>query len=433
MNLHVSNDRMLADWKVLCDEIGERLAGTESEWRAAEHVLSALAAAGCATCHLETFACNSRKRGAAKVEVRDGRKWRKVAAAVVTGSSSTPGGKSVEGEIVWLEMPEQGGALKRDALSGKVVVLFGPMPERPDEHRQLVRANPLAVIHVDERLPFSWPKNDGTYPLWVKKWGFPPTVTVPFQEAWQWRLRGLNRVRVQADLEMVRADSSNVVGELTGRDAKAGLIVIGAHHDSQANNVGADDNASGVVALLELARALAPLPRKRTLRFISFGAEEQLSVGSAAYVKAHREELANVALMVNFDACSSPLGHTELNITGTDALKAFALRKLAGAGLSVRPVTGAVPFSDHFCFSVYGVPTLWFHRPNFPGGRWQHHSEHDNLENVSVSALAGIVQAAGALIVDSANRSRLPFPRGLSPAVKDRTLELAKALYGMRV
>jgi Zn-dependent M28 family amino/carboxypeptidase len=44
--------------------------------------------------------------------------------------------------------------------------------------------------------------------------------------------------------------------------------------------------------VLELARLLQPRPRRRTIRLISFGAEEQLSVGSTAYVRAHREETA---------------------------------------------------------------------------------------------------------------------------------------------
>ncbi|MBA7672003.1 hypothetical protein ES703_80174 [subsurface metagenome] len=175
-------------------------------------------------------------------------------------------------------MPEQADLLKRDSLKGKVAVIFGPLPDNCEHHKKLVDSRPLALIHIDHRLPFNWAKNDGAFPLWIKKYGFPPMVTIPFMEAWEWKKRGVRCVRVKSKIEMAPAESTNVVAELPGSEPKSGLILLGAHHDSQASNVGADDNASGVVSLLELARLLKPLRRKRSIRLISFGTEEQLSV-----------------------------------------------------------------------------------------------------------------------------------------------------------
>jgi len=431
--LQPSQARILADWRVLCLKIGERLAGTKDERQAAEYVLRRLRAAGCENADIETFPCNSRRRGVSRVEIRERGKWRKVESGVITGSSPTPGGKAVEGDLAWLEMPEQACLLTRDSLKGKVAVIFGPMPEEVDEHKKLVRSNPAAVIQVDHRLPFPWAKNDGTYPLWVKRWGFPVTVTIPYTEAWRWRLKGLKRARVRADIEMVAAESTNVVGDLPGSDPEASMILFGAHHDSQANNVGADDNGSGVVGLLELARLLAPLKRRRTVRFVSFGTEEQLSVGSAAYVRAHRDEMKRIGLMVNFDSYASPLGHTVMLAAGKKRLGEFVVREMGKRGLNVALSTEVVPFADHFCFSVHGVPSLWFYRPNFPGGRWQHHSVHDNLDNVSTEVVAEILSAVGGLVAKCANMRTLPFPRGLDPRTRRRSLELAETLYGFKI
>jgi hypothetical protein len=358
--------------------------------------------------------------------------WHDVESRAVTGAPGTPGGNPLEGDLVWIELPEQTQLLARGSLAGKVLAVFGPLPTSIAYHRKLVAAKPLAVIHVDERLPFSWAKNDGVFPLWAQRYGMPPTVTIPYLDAWKWRLRATARVRVQVDVDLVPATSWNAIADLPGSDPGAGTILLGAHHDTQANSVGADDNASGVVALLELARLLAPLPRRRSLRFVSFGTEEQLSVGSAAYVRAHREELNGLALMVNFDSFASPLGHHRMVRAGDKALEAFAKAALAARGLDVVASAEVVPFADHFCFSVFGVPALWFYRPNTAGGcRWQHHSAHDDLANISPAVAAQLLAAAGGLILEAANADSLPFGRGLARNQRRLTRDWARTLYGL--
>lgn len=419
--------RIEHDWQVLCDDIGIRLAGSEGEARAARYILDELEKSGCLNCREESFPCRSRKGAEVKVEANLSGGWKIVESAAVTGSGSTEG--TVEGDVVWLEMPEHTCLLKPGSLKGKVAIFFGPLPEEVDAHIRLVEAAPLAVVHVDHRLPFNWVKNDGTYPLWVRKYGFPPTVTVPFPEAWNWRIKGKVRLRINLRMEMVSGESQNVVGEIQGSDPSAGIILVGSHHDSQAGNVGADDNASGVVALLELARLLSLENLRRTVRFVSFGDEEQLSVGSAEYVIRHREELENIVLMINFDSIASPLGHHQLFCSGGDDLADYAVDLLGNAGLHVQLKREVVPFADHFPFSVYQVPALWFFRENFPGGRWQHHSIHDNLENVSAEVLADVVAASHALITNTAKAEEPAFGRDFAPGLRERTVLLARTLF----
>jgi hypothetical protein len=430
--LRPDETRMESDWKVLCEDIGERLAGTKEEERAAQYVLSRLKEAGCTDGHVEPFPCRSRRGATVSVEADTGQGWRSVECAAVTGSGSTRG--VVQGEAVWFEMPEQAENLKPGSMQGRIAILFGPLPEVVEHHIALVRAAPLAVVHVDHRLPFDWAKNDGTYPLWVKKHGFPPLVTVPYLEAWTWRRAGRLQLRVQMDMDMVDAESQNVVAELPGSHPDAGVILVCAHHDSQAGNVGADDNASGVVAILELARMVRMLRMsqsrklKRTVRFVSFGTEEQLSVGAAQYVRAHRKELDGIALVINIDSVASPLGHHQLFCAGIPGLTHYALERLEQGGLRVQLKREANPFADHFPFTVYGVPALWFFRENFPGGRWQHHSVHDNLENVSLSVLSDLVGAVYGLILDAATLRELPFQRGLDPVIQEKTLLFSRTL-----
>ena len=426
-NIKSGASRIERDWKVLCQDIGIRLAGTEGEERAARYILAEFEKAGCQNCHVEAFPCRSRRKAEVHVEVNLGKGWQEVESAAVTGSSSTDG--TVQGEAVWLEMPEHASLLEPDSLSDKIAIIFGALPEVVEHHIRLVKSRPLAVVHVDHRLPFDWAKNDGTYPLWVKKHGFPPTVTVPFRDAWVWRTAEAVQLRIGSQMEMVEGESQNVVAEIPGTDPEKGLILIGAHHDSQAGNVGADDNGSGVVAILEFARLLQNRDFKRTVRLVSFCDEEQLSVGSARYVTYHRQHLEGIGLMINFDSIASPLGHHQLFCSGGEDLADYVVNLLREDGLHVQLKREAVPFADHFPFTVYGVPSLWFFRENFPGGRWQHHSIHDNLDNVSTNVLMDVVSGVYRLVNDAAMRDDLPFARGLDPGIREKTMRLARTLY----
>lgn len=87
----------------------------------------------------------------------------------------------------------------------------------------------------------------------------------------------------------------NVVGRLPGREPDRRRLLIGAHFDSVPGSPGADDNASGVAALLECARLLAGERLRRTVEFVGFNLEEPQEgvqnhrVGSGAYARAAAE------------------------------------------------------------------------------------------------------------------------------------------------
>lgn len=420
---------MARDWRVLCEEIGERRAGSSAERRAAAFIAERFAALGLKQIVTEEFPCTSLERARSRVEARAGGKWQTVDSEVLVGAPGTAGDKPIEGDIVWLELPENLPRLKRGALRGKFAVIFGPLPTRVEHQRKLVAAAPAAVIHVDERLPFTWAKSDGVYPAWVKRHGMPPMVTVPYTAAWQWRLNGVRRLRVKIEVSLRAERSQNVIAEIPGQAPHLPALVLTAHHDTQCGNPGADDNASGVVALFALAQLLAGRRHRRTIRFISFGCEEQLSVGAAAYLKAHRAEMAAHGLVVNFDSIASPLGHLELWRTGSDALGKFALEHLAKADVHVRTSGEVTPFFDTFPFNAGGVPSLCFYRSNFSGGRWQHHSRHDTLAHVSAEEVLRLVRAVAPLVQDLAGRRVWPFARTFPPAQKREVRRLANELF----
>jgi hypothetical protein len=419
-------------WQALCGRIGERRAGSAGEAAAATYVLEQFKAAGLRQVHAEEFPCVSVQRARAQISVQHGASVRTLPARVLAGSPSTPGSRPVEGELVWIEMPEQAGRKFTPALRGKIAVLIGPTPTRADLHRRLVQCQPAAVIHVDDRLPFDWVKDDGVYPSWVRRYGMPPIVAMPFRRAWELRKQGARRARVRIAVTLRDGLSQNVVGEIPGRRPELPLVLLGAHHDTQCHNLGADDNASGVVALLELAALLGACRPLRTVRLVSFGAEEQLSVGSARYVREHRAELRTVGVVLNFDSVASFLGHHWQVRAGTATFGGWLQAALAQQGLDVVDQPAPMPFADHFPFSVFGVPAVTFYRPNMDSGmRWQHHSAHDNLANVSVEELARVVRAVGTVARQLASQAKWPFSRGLAPEQGAETRRLARDLYGL--
>lgn len=425
--------RIWRRWSQLCQRIGERRAGSSGDQAAAEYILAEFRALGLEGIQGESFPCVSVTEARADISIGNRARLQPVPARVLAGSPGIPRRGYVEGDLVWVEMPEQAERLFGPELRGKVVVLFGPMPTRADLHQRLVNCKPAVVIHVDDRLPFEWIKDDGVYPAWARRFGMPPTVTIPFRAAWNLRKAGANRARAFISVQLTQTTSQNLIGEIRGRRPQLPLILLGAHHDTQCNNTGADDNASGVVALLELASLLAANRPLRTIRLVSFGAEEQLSVGSAHYVAAHRKDIDSIGAVLNLDSVSSPLGHHWVLRAGLKGFGDWLKSQLTKAGLDTIEKAAPMPFADHFPFSVFGIPSVTFMRPNMDSGmRWQHHSANDNLDNVSVEELARVIKAVASTTHALASNSRWPFRRGLAPEQKPETARLAKELFDLK-
>jgi len=101
---------------------------------------------------------------------------------------------------------------------------------------------------------------------------------------------------------VTRLHSANLVATLPLGPAAGQEIILSAHYDSW-HGPGANDNASGVATLLELARyyaSLKPAPSV-PMRFVAFGGEELGMAGSRAYLDRHRPDLENCRLLFNMD------------------------------------------------------------------------------------------------------------------------------------
>jgi hypothetical protein len=174
-------------------------------------------------------------------------------------------------------------------------------------------------------------------------------------------------------------------------------VVIGAHLDAVGLGFpGADDNASGVAVMLELARAVAharPGPA-RTVLFAAFAAEELGLLGSFAYCESPRRPLEQTVLMLSVDMVGAGDGtglhlHPYPDADPSGPALDWALAALqdgaAAAGLPAS-VTEDTPMgrSDHVCFARAGVPAMLV---NTPGTHRGYHSLNDRAENLSLADL----------------------------------------------
>jgi aminopeptidase YwaD len=418
------------DLNVLCRDIGERLAGSAADKQAADHIFARLRAAGLPDVERQMFPCTQLVRATIEVTEPHGRSWRAVKALPIVGAPSTPDRKRVEGKIVWITLPEGQHRLKPRSLQGCIAVVFGPLPSSPKAHREMLAASPLVIVHIDDRMPFAWAKSDGTFPFLRRSFGVLPTVSVPYMDAWRWRRDNIDRLRVRIDIVHRESRSTNIIAELSGTEPDLPAITLTSHLDTQPGNCGADDNAGGVACVLALARALAGTSPRRTIRFAAFGAEEQLSVGAADYVRSRRIRPSNTGLVLNFDSVASHLGHYVIWAAADEALPRAATRLLSASGIDAVVQSEITPYCDSFPFNRAGIPSLWFRRQNFPGGKWQHHSSHDNLDNISIPQLARLLEAVAPWVRQLADHSRWPFAARLSAEQQRAARRISRAVLG---
>ena len=187
------------------------------------------------------------------------------------------------------------------------------------------------------------------------------------------------------------------------------VLIFGAHYDSVHGAPGANDNASSVATLLELARVLASYPIDREIRFMAFGSEEG-GGGAAHYVASlSSEEKARISGMVNMEMLGSAYAPQDtLHIMTVDGSTNFMTDAFVGAGarLGVGVPTAAVSGSDHVAFHNAGIKAVCFARAvpwTLPGGYGlepQYHTPYDTMEYMSRERLEEAARLAGAAVYE---------------------------------
>jgi Zn-dependent M28 family amino/carboxypeptidase len=179
------------------------------------------------------------------------------------------------------------------------------------------------------------------------------------------RLVAANPGKIRVKLSMPNQisgpiEQENVIGEIRGYEKPDEIVILAAHLDSWELGTGALDNGCNAALVIEAARAIKAigvLP-KRTIRFVLFSGEEQGTVGSYAYVKAHASELDKTRAVIVFDSGSGRVyGYSLGGRRDTEPVLNHILLPLEGWGVT-QHVSDASFGTDNFDFLLEGVPTF---------------------------------------------------------------------------
>jgi aminopeptidase N len=220
----------------------------------------------------------------------------------------------------------------------------------------------------------------------------------------------------------------NIIAVLPGTDPRlAGeSLVVGAHYDhlglgeyggesADRGQVhpGADDNASGVALLLELARTLAGRPHPRSIVFVAFTGEEAGRLGSRHYLQqAGAFPVEHMIAMVNLDTVGR-LGERPLTVLATGTAEEW-VHILQGAGyvtgVAVNAVADDIGSSDQTSFIAAGVPAVQF----FSGAHADFHRPGDTLDKLDIAGMIKVARVLKETVDYLADR-----PQGLTATLRE--------------
>jgi len=236
----------------------------------------------------------------------------------------------------------------------------------------------------------------------------------------------------------------NVVGVLPGRDPELrnDIVIVGAHYDhlgpgrfgsldpdsTGAIHNGADDNASGTSALIQIARKLKTSPPARTVVFIAFSGEEAGLLGSDYYVKHPLFPLARTYAMVNLDMVGR-LRDDRLLVYGVATARELAAlldSVNSVAGLDLRASGDGWGRSDQSSFYGAGLPVLHI----FTDLHEDYHRTTDDWEKINADGLVKVADFTSEVVRALANRRGSLAFVSVPPPVLTASSNSSSAGYG---
>ncbi len=224
-------------------------------------------------------------------------------------------------------------------------------------------------------------------------------------------------VYIKTSVNTSQVAVKNIIGVIEGKNPDE-IIVIGAHYDHMGMGNGyiwngADDNGSGTVGVLTLAKALMQTGVKpeKTIIIALWTAEEEGLLGSRYYVRNLPYPLKNLKLNINFDMISRYISEDEpkkVTMTYNDSYPLF--KEITQANLKKYNIDLIVDYqpsddppggTDHRSFVEVGVPVMRFK----PGHREEYHTPKDEINTVNWDIMEKIIKISFANVWDLANSS----------------------------
>lgn len=384
----------------LCDHIGPRWASSAAEWRTVNYIREQFAQSGVSVSSLEEYTLHTWDYSRAELHLLEEERpiailpFLRCPTCQVTGSLVDTGfGTDREVDAVKAQLP---GALAIVALGYEPFTAPIPLPYRL---QALADTGAAAAIVVDR-------KEGGRKEYHsASDWRYPglnehplPTVTVSREDGALLRRRAQagKHVRLVVESRFYEAPSWNVAGELKGDRWPEEHLLLGGHHDTVFGAPGGNDNTSGIMVVLETARLLAQLQAAtgigpgRTIRFVTFSAEEQKLQGATAYVEQHYGPEPPPRLAINLDELAT--GPIKGLVLAFPYLRKLIQQQFdnMGDGLQCHVMAQLDPSSDHFPFLRAGLDAAHLWRWRFVGRRPDadfHHEPGDTIDKVNLREL----------------------------------------------
>jgi Zn-dependent M28 family amino/carboxypeptidase len=224
-------------------------------------------------------------------------------------------------------------------------------------------------------------------------------------------------IYLKTAVKTTRVPVRNIIGIIDGNDPDQ-AIVLGAHYDHMGSGNGyiwngADDNGSGTVGVITLAKAIMETGMKpeKTIIIALWTAEEEGLLGSRYYIQNTAYPLKSLRLNVNFDMISRYVSDNEpkkVTMTYTSSFPYFrdiTVSNLKKYGIDLivdyQPSADPPGGTDHRSFVAAGIPVIRFK----PGHREEYHTPGDELDTINWDIMEKIIKISFADVWDLANNN----------------------------
>lgn len=214
----------------------------------------------------------------------------------------------------------------------------------------------------------------------------------------------------------------NIIGVKRGTNLKDQIIIVCSHYDTVRTSPGADDNALGVAATLEIARLLQDHELNRTIYFIAFP-EHSFPMGAERWIEMHPDLRENITGIINLDQIGYGEGLGILYIPQSLWLANLVLHSASDLNISIDKQTH-VASSNSLPFMQNNIPAVTLMELNFTP---YHHTPDDTIETINFS----LAEEATKIAIESVYR--LATPKNTDPPVVNISSPRNMSVYGNNI
>ena len=433
--------------RILTDEIGGRVPGTPAMQEALQWGVNAFKAAGADSVKLESYSIqHSWQEGATRVAITAPSQFN-LRAVSVGWAPATNG--PVKARVVDVGRGDAAGFAKAGDISGALLLvhtetmktwddLFAEYMRAPAIIAAAMKGKAAGIAFISTRERDLLYRHINTNHGEIDQL---PIVIIAREDGERVARLIAKGAPVEAEFDLPNKiggpfEAANVVAEIKGSEKPDEYVLLGAHLDSWDLGTGALDNGCNAALVIDALRAIkaSGLKPRRSIRFVLFTGEEQGTLGSRAYVAAHRAEMDKIAGVLIFDEGTGAA--TGFSLGGRKDLVALMTKMVAtfkpwGA---TKLTTDAFVGTDNLDFLLEGVPNLVANQVE-ANYLENYHASSDTYDKVDFAQLKKHVAIAAALVYEIADAPQPLGPRQdraqVEALVKETHLDDQLRAFGM--